>query len=66
MDWMGHKRNDETMATCTWSSASLDRSCPELVVAGMPDPDPTARVLVMLGARGKACPISEVRTSFWK
>ena len=52
MEWMGHKRIDETMGYV--HIAERHRSIPaELVAAGMIETDPTARVLAMLAARGK-------------
>jgi integrase len=53
MEWMGHKRIDETMGYV--HIAERHRSIPpELVAAGMNEVDPNRRVLAMLGARGKA------------
>jgi hypothetical protein len=51
MEWMGHKRIDETMGYV--HIAERHRSIPpELVSAGMKEADPTARILAMLSARG--------------
>ncbi|MCW5808140.1 MAG: tyrosine-type recombinase/integrase [Deltaproteobacteria bacterium] len=50
MEWMGHKRIDETMGYV--HVAGRHRSLPpELVAAGMKETDPTNRVLAMLGSR---------------
>jgi len=50
MEWMGHKRIDETMGYV--HIAERHRSIPsELVSAGMKEADPTARILAMLAAR---------------
>ncbi len=52
MEWMGHKRIDETMGYV--HIAERHRTIPaEIVEAGMHEMDPTARVLAMLAARGK-------------
>lgn len=51
MEWMGHKRIDETMGYV--HIAQRQRSVPAaLVAAGMNETDPTSRVLAMLAARG--------------
>ncbi|MBS1124693.1 MAG: int, partial [Deltaproteobacteria bacterium] len=51
MEWMGHKRIDETMGYV--HIAERHRTIPaELVAAGMNEVDPTARILAMLGAHG--------------
>ena len=51
MEWMGHKRIDETMGYV--HIAERHRSIPaELVALGMTESDPTARIIVMLGGRG--------------
>jgi integrase len=50
MEWMGHKRIDETMGYV--HVAERHRSIPpELVSAGMIESDPNARILAMLSAR---------------
>ena len=55
MEWMGHKRIDETMGYV--HIAERHRSIPaELVAAGMKEIDPTDRVLKMLEARAKFLP----------
>ncbi|HLL23855.1 MAG TPA: site-specific integrase [Kofleriaceae bacterium] len=52
MEWMGHKRIDETMGYV--HIAERHRSIPaELVSEGMKETDPTDRVLKMLAARAK-------------
>jgi integrase len=57
MEWMGHKRIDETMGYV--HIAERYRSIPpELVAAGMKEIDPTDRVLAMLSARAKFLPNS--------
>jgi len=55
MEWMGHKRIDETMGYV--HIAERHRSIPaELVAAGMKEIGPTDRVLEMLEARSKFLP----------
>ncbi len=55
MEWMGHKRIDETMGYV--HIAARHRSIPpELVAAGMKEIDPTDRLLKMLAARAKFLP----------
>ncbi len=55
MEWMGHKRIDETMGYV--HIAERHRSIPaELVAAGMKEIDPTDRVLTMLEGRAKFLP----------
>ena len=50
MEWMGHKRIDETMGYV--HIAERHRSIPpEIVSVGMKETDPNARILAMLGAR---------------
>jgi hypothetical protein len=50
MEWMGHKRIDETMGYV--HIAERHRSIPpEIVSAGMKETDPNARILAMLTAR---------------
>ena len=63
MEWMGHKRIDETMGYV--HIAERHRSIPpELVSAGMKEADPTARILAMLSARaGQKLGKSEVPTA---
>lgn len=57
MEWMGHKRIDETMGYV--HVAGRQRSLPsELVSAGMKETDPTNRVIAMLSARAKLLPNS--------
>jgi hypothetical protein len=57
MEWMGHKRIDETMGYV--HVAGRHRALPnELVAAGMTETDPQQRVLAMLGARAKFLPNS--------
>ncbi len=52
MEWMGHKRIDETMGYV--HIADRHRAIPaEIVAAGMIETDPTIRVVAMLAARGK-------------
>jgi hypothetical protein len=50
MEWMGHKRIDETMGDVHIAQRHPRPIPPELVEAGMSDVDPTARVIAMLGA----------------
>lgn len=50
MEWMGHKRIDETMGYV--HIAQRHRSIPpEIVSAGMKEMDPSDRIIAMLGAR---------------
>jgi integrase len=51
MEWMGHKRIDETMGYVHMVERQPRPIPPELVAAGMKEIDPTARVLAMLSAR---------------
>ena len=51
MEWMGHKRIDETMGYVHMVERKPRPIPPELVAAGMKEIDPTARVLAQLSAR---------------
>jgi integrase len=54
MDWMGHKRVDETMLYVHFASAHGRPIPPEVLSAGEQsgETDPSRKTLVMLGARG--------------
>ena len=49
--WLGHKRIDETMRY-VHVAESHRRELPETIRAYMSEPDPDARIIKMLGARG--------------
>ena len=51
MQWMGHKRIDETMGYVHMVERQQKPIAPEIVHAGEGKADPTARVVAMLGAR---------------
>jgi integrase len=54
MEWMGHKRIDETMGYVHFAERHARAIPPEMVVAGEGRADPSSRVIAMLGARGKS------------
>src|SRR5262249_11715998 len=54
MGWMGHKRIDETMLYVNVANAHMRPTPPEILAATAHLTDPNARVLAMLGLRGKS------------
>jgi integrase len=54
MEWMGHKRIDETMGYVHFAERHARAIPPELIAVGEGKANPSARVLAMLGARGNA------------
>ena len=60
--WMGHKRIDETMIYVHVAESHM-RELPEVIRACFSEPDPDARIIKMLGARGKNLPKTEALES---
>jgi hypothetical protein len=56
MDWMGHKRIDETMRDVHVAHAHRRPIPPEVIAAGNGIADPDARVLKMLAKRSALAP----------
>jgi integrase len=54
--WMGHKRIDETMLYVHVAKDHRRDLPPEVVSAGVGEPDPDRRILLMLGTRGTNVP----------
>jgi integrase len=52
MDWMGHKRIDETMLYVHFAGAHARPTPHEVLAAGVSEPDPNRRIIAMLSARG--------------
>ena len=52
MDWMGHKRIEETMLYVHHAGAHARPTPDDVLAAATAEIDPNQRVLAMLGARG--------------
>ena len=66
MEWMGHKRIDETMGYVHLVERKPRPIPTEIVEAGMKEIDPTTRVLAQLAARaGKNWPKPTVNRESW-
>ena len=57
--WMGHKRIEETMLYVHVAETHGRELPPEIRDAGIGEPDPDARIVRMLGARGTFVPRTE-------
>ena len=57
--WMGHKRIEETMLYVHLAETHGRELPPEIREAGIGEPDPDARIVRMLGARGTSVPRTE-------